>query len=345
MSQNKSSWVGKIWYGRSLIFWLLLPLSWIYAFLIYLRRQLYKSGLLRVHVVSVPVIVVGNITVGGTGKTPLTIWLAEQLKSRGYSPGIVTRGYRGTVGSNPVEATADSEPQVVGDEAILLAKRSECPVVVHPNRVAAAELIAELGANVVIADDGLQHYRLARDFEIVVIDGERGFGNGRLLPAGPMREPETRLGSVEEILVQRDPNNTDNIFARESDPQPRYFELQATALSRLDGSDIRRLEDCRGKTVHAIAGIGNPERFFRSLESFGIEVIRHPLDDHAVITQAQLQYDDKLDLVMTEKDAVKCRSLETSHCWYVRADVAMDAADRDALLHAVLGKISPRVSV
>ncbi len=341
MSSGNNNWVQNTWYGGSPLRWLLLPFTWIYSAAIACRRLLYSSGVLRSLKVSVPVIIVGNITVGGTGKTPLTIWLAQQLAANGYKPGIISRGYRGMVGPNPMEATADSDPAVVGDEAISIASRSECPVVVHPDRVAAAKLAIELGANVIVADDGLQHYRLGRDFEIAVVDGTRRYGNRQLLPAGPLREPLSRLNTINQILVQRETDGGSELLHRSADPPPVYFRLVASAICRLDDSDIRNIGDFAGTKVHALAGIGNPERFFRLLEGYNIEVIRHPLPDHAEITLDELAFDDDLDVVMTEKDAVKCRWLDTSNCWYVPVDVAINDADAEGLLNRILHKISP----
>jgi tetraacyldisaccharide 4'-kinase len=341
MSRSNDNWVQKIWYGGSPLRWLLLPFTWLYAAIIACRRSVYASGLLRSQRVSAPVLIVGNIAVGGTGKTPLTIWLAQQLAARDYKPGIISRGYRGMVGPKPMQATAASDPAVVGDEAILLANRSECPVVVHPDRIAAAKLAIELGANVIVSDDGLQHYRLGRDFEIVVVDGARQHGNGQLLPAGPLREPVSRLQTCDQILVQRESDDGPELTHHASDHPSIEFRLTASAICRPDNSDIRNIGDFSGTTVHAIAGIGNPERFFRMLEAHDIDVIRHPLADHADISPGDLDFGDDLDVVMTEKDAVKCRALDPSSCWYVPVDVAIDDADAEELLDRILQKISP----
>ncbi|MGH8166550.1 MAG: tetraacyldisaccharide 4'-kinase, partial [Woeseiaceae bacterium] len=192
----------RIWYERSSWYLPLLPLSWVFAFVTAARRLLYRAGILGSTNVGKPVVVVGNIVSGGTGKTPVTMWLAARLAENGFRPAIVSRGYGGAVGDAPLEVTADSDAGVVGDEPLLMAARGICPVVVHPDRVAAARLAVDLGCDVIIADDGLQHYRLKRQFEIVVVDGERGFGNGHLLPAGPLREPLSRLGSVDHIMLQ-----------------------------------------------------------------------------------------------------------------------------------------------
>lgn len=326
----------KIWYGSSPVFWLLLPLTLLFAIAVAARRLAYARGLKKVQAVDVPVIVVGNITVGGTGKTPVTIWLAKALATSGRRPGIISRGYRGNVGLQPLQATAESDPTIVGDEAILLASQCDCPVVVHPDRVAAARKAIELGADIVISDDGLQHYRLGRDFEIAVVDGYRGFGNGRLLPAGPLREPVSRLKSVDKIVIHRHPEVENGILRRSYDRRPLSFGLRASGVSRLDDSELRPIDEFAGRTVHAVAGIGHPERFFRMLESHGIMVHRHPLPDHADITADDIVFDDDLEILMTEKDAVKCHWLDVSKCWYVPVEVEFEGADADILLDMVL---------
>jgi tetraacyldisaccharide 4'-kinase len=341
MGRSDDKWVQKIWYEGSLLHLPLLPLAWIYSVVIACRRFLYSSGVWRTQQLPVPVIVVGNITVGGTGKTPLTIWLAQQLAARGFKPGIVSRGYRGRVGPKPLQVTADSDPAIVGDEAVMMAIRSECPVVVHPDRVAAAKLAIELGATAIVSDDGLQHYRLGRDFEIAVVDGTRQYGNRRLLPAGPLREPLARLNAIDLILVQDETDIGFGPLHRSSGPPQMDFRLVVSAFCRLDDSEIRNCTDFSGTKVHALAGIGNPERFFRLLEACDIDVIRHPYPDHADITPDDLDFDDDLDVVMTEKDAVKCRWLGTDKYWYVPVDVAFNDADAVELLKRILWKISP----
>jgi tetraacyldisaccharide 4'-kinase len=336
-NQNR---VDRIWYGRSPLAWLLLPLTGLFALLVRLRRWCYSSGILRVQNAGVPVIVVGNILAGGTGKTPITIWVTRMLRKRGHQPGIISRGYRGKVGAQPVDVSEDSEPGIVGDEAVMLARQCECPVVVHPDRVAAARKAVALGADILVADDGLQHYRLARDVEIAVVDADRGFGNGYLLPAGPLREPVSRLDEVDIVLTHRhaSPAPDDAVLRRASDPRAFDFWLKAAAVVRLDLSEVRHLDDFAGQTVHAVAGIGHPERFFRMLESYHIKVYRHPLPDHAEIHPADIRFDDELDVLMTEKDAVKCRWLDQSRCWYVPVDVDFDG-HADELLGRIFGKL------
>lgn len=335
MSRKTEQWVTRIWYGGSPIYRLLLPLSWLYALVVAIRRRLYGAAILKTSAVGVPVIVVGNISAGGTGKTPVTLWLAKSLRNRGFSPGIVSRGYGGNPGKQPRLATADSDPAVVGDEAILLAARSECPVVVHPDRVAAARAAVEAGADVVISDDGLQHYRLARDFEIAVVDGTRGIGNGALIPAGPLREPVSRLAEVDAVLVHRHADGDLAFLRRATDRHPLHFSLKPSVVARVDESQIRQIDEFAGTTVHAVAGIGHPERFFRLLESYAIKVYRHPLADHAEIGPSDIAFDDELPVLMTEKDAVKCRWLDTRKCWYVPVDLVFDGPGESRLLERI----------
>ncbi len=340
MTRGIDSWLQKTWYGESSLGSALLPLSWLYAAATGLRRKLYATGFIASQELPVPVVVVGNITVGGTGKTPLSMWLAERLTERSYNPAIVSRGYGGKVGPEPLEVTVESDPSIVGDEALLMAGRTTFPVVVHPDRVAAARRAIELGADVIVSDDGLQHYGLRRDFEIAVVDAGRAYGNRRLLPAGPLREPLSRLDSIDQVLVQCESDDAPDLAHRVSDSPPKNFRLEISAVCRLDNSDIRNTTSFSGRQVHALAGIGNPERFFRLLEANNIRVIRHPLPDHARITQEDLDFDDEFDVVMTEKDAVKCRWLDTTKCWYVPVDVVMRQADADYLLNRIERKIA-----
>ncbi len=317
----------RVWYGHSKWRWLAIPFSWLFASAMFGRRALYRAGVLRGRDAGRPVIVVGNIAVGGTGKTPVTIWLAESLKARGLKPGIVSRGYGGRVGPLPLQVTDSSDPAVVGDEPLLMARRVVCPVAVHPDRVAAAGLLADMGCDVIVADDGLQHYRLLRDFEIAVVDGARGFGNRRLLPAGPLREPLSRLQTVNRIMVQGRGELPVKLRAG-GYPNVTQFELAARAVHNLGGKPPVTLEAFRGKSVHAVAAIGNPQRFFDLLQDHGIEAMPHVLADHAALTRADLEFDDALAVIMTEKDAVKCGGFAPGNCWYVAVDIAL-AADAD----------------
>lgn len=324
MASQHDSRLQRLWYGNGLLHWLLSPLAALFALLSGLRRSFYRRGWLQSSRVDVPVIIVGNITVGGTGKTPVTIWLANQLRSRGLRPGIVSRGYGGVVGDTPMQANAGSDPDIVGDEPLLIATHSHCPVVVHPDRVAAANELVGMGVDVIISDDGLQHYRLQRDFEIVVVDGARGFGNGWQLPAGPLREAPSRLASVDRVLIHLASRDTQSAAVSQLPTgKSSGFHLVMHELVSVDGRRSRGFDELQGKPVHAVAAIGNPERFFLALERKGLQIIRHPFPDHLQLSPKDLAYDDALDIVMTEKDAVKCREFAGDRHWYVPVDVDM----------------------
>jgi len=327
MSRDKSAtggFIDRIWYGGSPWYRALLPLTWLFARLTAIRRRLYRSGVLRSFDVGKPVIVVGNIAIGGTGKTPVTIWLASFLKNRGFRPGIASRGYGGASGRVPLQVSDDSDAGVVGDEPLLMARRVICPVVVHPDRVAAASMLIEMGCDVIVADDGLQHYRLKRRFEIAVVDGARGFGNGRLLPAGPLREPVSRLEEVDLVMVQGADADMSGLLPR--NVPVTSFELAVVAVHDLQGRRTVALEAFRGKSVHAVAAIGNPQRFFQMLESHGVTVLPHAYPDHAPLSHDDLEFDDGLDVLMTEKDAVKLAKPARPHWWYVAVDLTLGRA-------------------
>jgi tetraacyldisaccharide 4'-kinase len=330
----------RVWYERRSQWFslLLLPLSWLFAGVAALRRVAYRKGWSQSFRVTRPVIVVGNITVGGTGKTPLTIWLAEQLHSRGLRVGIVLRGYGGTSTHWPRDVTNETSADEVGDEAVLLATRTNALVVAGPDRVADAKRAIERGAQVILCDDGLQHYRLARDLEIAVIDERRGLGNGRLLPSGPLREPATRLNSVDlKVLTRRSQSSQ----TRAAIPNAVVATPVLGDAASLGTGERRSLQSFVGTRVHAIAGIGNPQAFFDALSALGLTVDAHPLPDHARLTEADLSFPDGAPVLMTEKDAVKCRpgadASRLANCWAVRLDIAMTEADAQAI-HRLLDR-------
>lgn len=293
------------WYRLTPVSLLLAPLSLLFRSLVALRRALYRRGLLTPLPLPVPVIVVGNITVGGTGKTPLVIWLAELLRAHGYRPGIVTRGYRGRSRQWPRAVTADTPSDEVGDEPVLLAGRAGCPVVAGPDRIADAQRLLAQGCSLVISDDGLQHYRLRRDIEIAVLDGGRRLGNGLCLPAGPLREPATRLAQVDLRVANGTPQAGE--FGMQLQPQ-RIYGLT-------DSARHASAEIFAGGPVHAVAGIGNPERFFATLRGLGLEVIPHAFPDHHAFAPPDLEFGDNRPVIVTEKDAVKCRRFGRPHHW------------------------------
>jgi tetraacyldisaccharide 4'-kinase len=317
------TWLHRIWYEGGSLYWVLLPLSGLYWLVITVRKSLYRLGLFGTYRAPVPIIVVGNITAGGTGKTPVTIWLTRYLVEQGFKPGIVSRGYGGSRSLSSLRVDAESDPSVVGDEPVLVAQRTRCPVVVDADRASGVKLLVEDGVDVVVADDGLQHYRLERDYEICVIDGARGLGNRLLLPAGPMRETVGRLSAVDQVLVngvRRE--HSENLAPVEQDAIE--FELVATEVRRLDGSAARPIDAFAGETVHAVAAIGNPGRFFDMLRAHGMQVIEHAYRDHAPLGKSDLEFGDDRRVLMTEKDAVKVVSGLDDRYWAVPVDLSMD---------------------
>jgi len=308
-------WLNDIWYKGSWGYIFLIPLSWIYACLISLRKKILVHFFWRQATNLCPIIIVGNITVGGTGKTPLIIWLANYLSTQGINVAILSRGYGGK--SNSLQmVNKDSDPNIVGDEPVMLAHRTKCSVYVHSERFKAVQLIAEQGTDVLLLDDGLQHYKLQRDFEIAVIDGERLYGNNKLLPAGPLREPVSRLDEVDVCLTQVGVND-DALISENS----IKFYLKGQFAYNLCTGDSKSLSYFCGKKVHAIAGTGNPDRFFDLLENESINVYKHSFDDHARYSPADVTFNDNLDVLMTEKDMVKCRKFANKKLWYVPVDL------------------------
>lgn len=315
-------WLTRVWYRPvPPPFWLR-PLAGLFALLAGLRRGLFRLGLRRAVRLPVPVLVVGNITVGGTGKTPLTLHLARSLRAAGRRPGIVLRGY-GAAGGAPRLVAPDTDPAIAGDEALLLARRSECPVAVGADRPAAARLLIEAaGVDCILSDDGLQHYRLARDAEIAVLDGARMLGNGWRLPAGPLREAPARLRAVDLVVINGEGGQW---------PGALRMRLRAEAAINLATGERRALVDFLPREVHAVAGIGHPQRFFALLSAAGLEVLPHVLPDHAALTAADIRFDDGHPVIMTEKDAVKCRAIASRAHWYLPVEAEFSGADGQRL--------------
>ncbi len=334
------SFFNRIWYGDSIAYLFLLPLSGLFAMASAARRKLYQNGILRTCKIPVPVVVVGNITVGGTGKTPVTAWLVDVLKDKGMKPAIISRGYGGEVADKVLQVTAASDPGVFGDEPVLLARRTGCPVFVNANRVASALEAVSQGADVIVSDDGLQHYRLQRDAEIAVVDGSRGLGNGYLLPAGPLREPEHRLKLVDRVMVQRAVGDAGTRYGnRILDTRTSRFSLAGETLHNLGDQTTAELKMFDGQPVHAVAGIANPERFFSQLERHGLDVIRHPLPDHARISADDVIFDDDNAVIVTEKDAVKCTAIAHENLWYLPVHVVFDIDQKSQWVTALHAKL------
>ena len=310
----KTDWLTNNWYRPSLVSLLLRPVSWLYRLIISLRCQSYRKGLFEQLSLPVPVIVVGNISVGGSGKTPFVIWLAQYLQNQGWQPGIISRGYGGKADHYPCSVQLNSSAAEVGDEPVLIHQRTHCPVVVAPDRVAAGQqLLAENSCNVIITDDGLQHYRLQRDMEIVIIDAKRGLGNQLCLPAGPLREPLSRLETVDFT-----------IFHGESDSQRLTMQLQLQQAIQLKNNNRHTaLTEFAETPVYAVAGIGHPQRFFDQLQQLGLTIIPHAFADHHAYTEADFQFAEAYPILMTEKDAVKCQGFATENMWYVPAEAKL----------------------
>ena len=317
-----------LWYRPNPLKWLLWPIGGIYGVVMEIRRLVYRLGMKPVTTLPLPVIVVGNLTVGGSGKTPVVIWLAGELKSCGYRVGIVSRGYGGNAESWPQRVSTASDPGLVGDEPVLIARATGCPVMVSPDRVAAAKaLISAEQLDVLLADDGMQHYALDRTLAIAVVDGQRGLGDGFCLPAGPLREFKCRIADVDAIVVNGGSWGRAGVFRA----QPA-----AQRLHQVAGSEQKLLAEFRNTEVHAVAGIGNPQRFFNLLEDAGVDVLPHPLPDHTKLTGAELDFDDARPVFVTEKDAVKCEGFARENVWCVPIKLEFEAEDGQRLMRRVL---------
>ncbi len=331
-----------ILYGKHPLAWLLAPLSWLFCAIVQIRRQAYSIGLLTRHHLPVSIIVVGNITVGGTGKTPIVIALAQCFKKQGFKPGIVSRGYGGRAKTWPQAVYPDSDPRLVGDEPILLARHSGCPVAVAPKRIAAVQsLLDNEQCNVIISDDGLQHYALHRNIEIAVLDDIRRCGNGRCLPAGPLREPLSRLKTVDFILIKSTDSQKKTPFLEETG----FLTTMTCELIMPDDIKcivnkhiLRPLSTLRDKSVHAIAGIAYPARFFTHLRDNGLKLHCHIFPDHYDYQASDIHFNDDLPVIMTEKDAVKCQHFAGPQHWYLPITIRLPNALTERLLDTLKRK-------
>ena len=325
----------RLWYGSRFRAWPLLPLTVLYAAVVAVRRGLYALGLRRRRRVDAPVIVVGNLTVGGTGKTPVAAWLARELGRRGHHVGVVLRGYGGDWSGPPRVVEAADDPAVVGDEALLHARRAPHVVVIGADRAGAAAIAIGRGADVVVCDDGLQHLALARDLEIAVVDADRGFGNGWMLPAGPLREPAARLERVDAMVLTRRGGRGGR------EPRPRgpwtvEARLVPGAAVNLLSGERCELDAFRGRALHALAAIGHPAQFFAALAARGLEFDAHALPDHAALDPEALPFPPDATVLMTEKDAVKCAGCAQSGWWYVELVVEIERESARDLVAMVL---------
>nr|WP_245399708.1 tetraacyldisaccharide 4'-kinase [Atopomonas sediminilitoris] len=315
---------------------LLKPLEQLYRRVVMQQRLAYASGAKTPYRAPVPVLVVGNITVGGTGKTPLILWLIEHCRRQGWRVGVVSRGYGAKAPHYPWRVEASGNPAECGDEPLMLVQRCAVPLMIDPLRSRAVQaLLEQTPLDIILSDDGLQHHALGRDWELVVIDHARGFGNGRCLPAGPLREPLERLHDVDACILNG---------ALQDDASGYAMQLRPSALVNLKTGERQRLSFFPAEQrLHAVAGIGNPERFFTTLEGLNWRPIRHAFADHAPFNAAELP-DDDLPLVMTEKDAVKCRSFARDNWWYLAVDAELSAAFGHWLTQQLQVKVRPHSS-
>lgn len=308
------------WYQGSPWLIALKPLAAIFRWQAAQRREDYLSGKKPVWHAPVPVVVVGNITVGGVGKTPLVSAIVDWAREAGFKPGIVSRGYGGKAPSYPFSVKSGSDANQVGDEPLMLARRCACPVVIDANRVEAVKhLLKNHECDLVISDDGMQHYALSRDMEIAVVDGKRGLGNEQFLPAGPLREPASRLQTVDWVIINGGNFSVDTAMQR--------MQLKPAGLINLQSGETKTADALKddGK-VHALAGIGNPKRFFDTLKNLGYQVEPHAFDDHHAFKKEDLPVDDGKVVIMTEKDAVKCAQIADDRCWYLTVEPELDNA-------------------
>ena len=318
----------KFWYRKSMVAYLLAPLSWIFQLICRIRYYFYQYFKAK-QTFPVPIIVVGNLTVGGTGKTPLVSWIINMLKEQGYNPGVVMRGYGSSLKNDKFEIVAmHSHAVAVGDEPLMLRQKADCPLVIGKNRPEAVKALLKAfpQVNIVISDDGLQHYALARDIEIAVIDGKLRLGNGFCLPVGPLRESKQRLKSVDFIVANGNAMPGEWVMGTQLGP----------LAHRVNNNDVTHVvENWQGQTVHAVAGVGNPERFFSALRAKGINVITHPFPDHYAFKKEDITFNDDLKVLMTEKDAVKCRTFASDRVFCIPLEVKLQDEFKELLLRKI----------
>lgn len=318
-AERGSGWLQRVWYGDAPGGFVLWPFEWLFRSVATLRRAAFRRGLATTRRVAAPVIVVGNIAVGGSGKTPLVGWLTREAQRVGHRPAIVSRGYGGSEPDTPLEITDKTSARVSGDEPLMLARETGVPVFVSRDRYAAAAQAVAHGADLVIADDGLQHYPLGRDAEIAVVDGNRRHGNGHCLPAGPLREPVSRLDDVDLVVYSN--CDDDTVVA---------YQLALTDAVNFATGERRALSMFSGDAVHAAAGIGHPARFHKALAAFGIDVTPIEVPDHGRLGHAALHPSGDAPVFMTAKDAVKYEKLGQRH-WVVPATVVLSEGAANAV--------------
>ena len=342
--------IEKVWFQGHVAKWLLVPLLFpltvMFAIISFLRRLAYQVGLLQRINISVPIVVVGNIGIGGNGKTPTTLYLVEKLTEQGLKVGVVSRGYGSKAPHYPYQVSDESNAEQAGDEPLLIFKRTGVPVVIGSDRVLACQRLVDLGCELIIADDGLQHYRLARDFEFVVVDGKRLFGNGLLLPAGPLRETTNRIKSANCVIVNGESSWPGN-SSKFSIPV-LTMQLKAKQVINVKSGVAIALDDflttnfASDKAINALAGIGDPQRFFNTLEQLGFNLVSAKgFIDHQAFTALDLQvFSQNIPLLMTEKDAVKCAGFAQDNFWYLPVDADFSNNSDNELMSSVIDNIT-----
>jgi len=333
-------WLNDIWYGDRSSGWWLVPLAWVYGAVTAIRRLLYRQGWLKSGRAGIPVIVVGNLSVGGSGKTPLVIQLVTALVRRGLRVGVLSRGHGRR--ADGIQAVAeDSRPEDVGDEPLLIRRMTGAAVMVGRDRLAAAQQLARDGAEILLSDDGLQHYRLQRDLEIAVVDADRKHGNGRLLPAGPLREPTVRLQTVDwRVVVGSDPDAIARTLGELSGPAFGAQRELAAARNLFTPDVTKPLLQFAGQPVHAVAGLGYPGRFFTMLRAVGLQIVEHAFADHHAYSAEDLAFAADEVVLMTEKDAVKCGQFAGRNWWAVPLHLVCDERAFDQLLAQIIARVA-----
>ncbi|MBT8140751.1 MAG: tetraacyldisaccharide 4'-kinase [Gammaproteobacteria bacterium] len=340
--QKLEQYLLRVWYGEKNSPWFLRCLVPLYVFLLQFRKLLYRIGLIKTVKLPKPVIVVGNITVGGTGKTPVVMHLIELLREHGLKPGVISRGYGGSrshLASVMLDTT--SLASEVGDEPYMIFQKTRVPFAIGKARVAAARtLLANApDVDVILSDDGLQHRKLGRDHEIVVLDGQRGLGNGNLIPAGPLREKKTRLHQADILLCNGEPvhDSLQNLVLQS-------FTLEPGVICQLNSGRQQALTALSGRSVHAFAGIGNPERFFNLLEKYEVKVTRHALGDHAAMPHKFFERHSNEIILMTEKDAVKYPDLQADNIWFVPVTLNLQSEAIDSMISSLVEPTSKQTT-
>ncbi len=325
--------IEQAWYQNHPVKWLLLPLNSLFWLLSATRRLLFRVGVLAQPKLNVPVVIVGNIGVGGNGKTPVVIYLVEKLQAKGLTVGVISRGYGGEKHAQPLFVTTGVSTSQAGDEPVLIFQRCNVPIVVTSDRVAGVKKLMALGCNIIVSDDGLQHYKLKRDVELVIVDGKRRFGNGWLMPAGPLREGLWRLKTVDQVIINGGIANLgENSMTLMADSVVNVLDNQRLSITEF------LTNHCANSTVNAMAGIGNPDSFFNTLNELGFVLGQKVgFADHHHFEQTDLQqFNDQTPLLMTEKDAVKCTTVANKNSWYLPVNAHFEGEQGEQLIELIM---------